>query len=200
MQSPPPRIATLVLCTPSGAVLGQLPPLQVEPPWWQDAAGLVRAVREKHDVDVTVLRLLAAANSAPPGGEIVYLAEVDAEQTAGLPLTPWAGALEDHPLRLPYAEPGGPGRDLAWAAAALDDQGVRRTGAPQQVRTWNLSSLWRIPVDDGDVWLKSVPPFFAHEGAVLTALQGKPRSPAHRARREPDPDARDPRRGPVRGR
>jgi hypothetical protein len=43
-----------------------------------------------------------------------------------------------------------------------------------QVKTWNLSSLWRIPTPAGDVWLKAVPPFFAHEGAMLEALQGEP--------------------------
>jgi len=39
-----------------------------------------------------------------------------------------------------------------------------------QVRTWNLSSIWRLPTADGTVWLKHVPPFFAHEPAVLAAL------------------------------
>jgi hypothetical protein len=38
------------------------------------------------------------------------------------------------------------------------------------VRTWNLSSIWRLPTADGAVWLKSVPPFFAHEGAMLRRL------------------------------
>jgi Ser/Thr protein kinase RdoA (MazF antagonist) len=43
-------------------------------------------------------------------------------------------------------------------------------GPAAQVRTWNLSSLWRIPLEDGGAWLKVVPPFFAHEGAVLELL------------------------------
>jgi Ser/Thr protein kinase RdoA (MazF antagonist) len=38
------------------------------------------------------------------------------------------------------------------------------------MRTWNLSSLWRLPTATGAAWLKAVPPFFAHEGAVLAAL------------------------------
>jgi aminoglycoside phosphotransferase (APT) family kinase protein len=38
------------------------------------------------------------------------------------------------------------------------------------MKTWNLSSIWRLPTSDGDVWLKAVPPFFAHEGAVIHAL------------------------------
>jgi hypothetical protein len=44
------------------------------------------------------------------------------------------------------------------------------------VRTWNLSSLWRAPVEGQTVWLKVVPHFFIHEGALL-ALMGGARVP-----------------------
>src|SRR3954453_3162783 len=37
MHSPPPRVVTLVLCTPTGEVFGQLPPFQASLPWWQEA-------------------------------------------------------------------------------------------------------------------------------------------------------------------
>jgi hypothetical protein len=40
------------------------------------------------------------------------------------------------------------------------------------VRTWNLSSIWRLPTTVGTVWLKAVPPFFAHEGAVIERFAG----------------------------
>ncbi len=174
MPTPPPRLATLVLCTPTGEVLGQLPPFQAELPWWQDAECLVRWVREHHGVEVTILRLLSATLPAPPGGGVTYLAQVDQARARSLPLVSWDGALDQHPLRLPYAAPGGPDRDLAWAASALEELGIRRTGHPQQIRTWNLSSLWRIPVEAGLVWLKCVPMFFAHEGAILARLQHAP--------------------------
>ena len=39
-----------------------------------------------------------------------------------------------------------------------------------QGRTWNLSSIWRLPTAAGTAWLKVVPPFFAHEGAMLERL------------------------------
>jgi hypothetical protein len=174
MPSPPPRIATLVLCTSEGEVLGHLPPFQAALPWWQDAQSLVARVREDHGVDVTILRLLSASRPAPPGGRVTYLAEVDGARARCLPLSAWPGVLEPHSLRLPYAEPGGPGKDLAWADAALADHGLARTGHPEQMRTWNLSSLWRLPVDGGSVWLKCVPPFFAHEGALISRLQDDP--------------------------
>ena len=169
-----PRIATMVLCTPTGQLLGQLPPFRAALPWWQEAQSLVGAVRDHYGVRVTVLRLLEAALPAPPGGEVTYLAELDDGLAGDLPLTPWDGVLERHPLRLPYAEAGGPVEVLAWAAAALSEHGLQQIGPPQQVRTWNLSGLWRIPVTGGSVWLKCVPPFFAHEGVVLARLQDGP--------------------------
>jgi hypothetical protein len=172
---PSPRVVTLVLCTRDGEVLGQLPPFEVPEVWWQDAAGVVAGARERYAVDVTVLRLLDAGLPAPPGGPVTLLAEVD--EPGALPLTPFRGTLDDSPLRLPYARPGGPASDLAWATARLDDAGLRPAGRPQQVRTWNLSSLWRLPLEQGAAWLKCVPPFFAHEGAVLDRLAGGPVPP-----------------------
>jgi len=39
-----------------------------------------------------------------------------------------------------------------------------------QVRTWNLSSIWRLPTSGGQVWLKVTPPFSASEAAVMPLL------------------------------
>jgi hypothetical protein len=125
-------------------------------------------------VDVTVIRLLEAALSSAPGGSVTYLAEIDPALARDLPLSEWHGELFDHPLRLPYARAGGPARDLAWAYTMLDGLGVRRSGPPRQIRTWNLSSLWCIPTEQGNVWLKCVPPFFAFEGEMLAALHEAP--------------------------
>ena len=180
----------MVLCTSTGDVLGVLPPFQAELPWWQDAEGLVRRVREDHEATVTVLRLLEAAQPAPPGGAVTYLAEIEAEEANRLPLAEWPGTLDQDPLRVPYAEPGGPARDLAWAEAVLEEHGAIQRGRAEQVRTWNLSSLWRIPTESGWVWLKCVPPFFAHEGAMLARLAGPsvPRLLAHQGGRILMPD------------
>ncbi|MGK2948318.1 MAG: aminoglycoside phosphotransferase family protein [Acidimicrobiales bacterium] len=165
-----PRVVTLVLCRPDGTVLGALPPFEVAVPWWQEVAPVVTAAWERHGLRATVLRLLDAVPDArSAGGPVTYLAEVD---DGPLPeLTPWPGDLdEEEPLRAPWARPGGPAADLAWADAALHERRTPRVAAAQQVRTWNLSSLWRLPTADGAAWLKVVPPFFAHEGSVLAAL------------------------------
>ena len=165
-EAPPPRSARLVLVTPAGVVVGSLPAVPVSTPWWPDVEPVVRATRERRGVVVTVLRLLEAERSQPHGGEVAYLAEtpepVDAE--------PWRGRLRPHRLRQRYAEPGGPAADLAWAKSSLLQVGLVPLGRATQIRTWNLSSIWRIPTESETVWLKSVPPFFAHEGRLMSAL------------------------------
>ncbi|MFK0165275.1 phosphotransferase family protein [Rhizobium sp. NPDC090279] len=163
-----PRAARLVLVTPDGMVVGCLPPIPVEVPWWQEVQSVVRAARERHGIDVTILRLLEAARDRAPGGEVTYLAEI----AAPVPAEPWAGKIEAHPLRQAYAEPGGPAADLDWAVRVLAGHGLTPTVKPVQVRTWNLSSVWRIPIGSQSAWLKVVPPFLAHEGRVITALAG----------------------------
>lgn len=176
MQRPPPpqRVVTLVLVTSDGLVLGALPPMSVATPWWQEAEPIVRAARAAYGIEPTVLRLLTAGSPSPHGGATTYLAELPTGQSAGLPLTPWTGSLDDDPVRMPWARPGGPAADLAWAAEVLREIGMERDGRAVQVRTWNLSSLWRIPAAGQTVWLKVVPPFFAHEGRLIEHLAGWP--------------------------
>ncbi len=162
-----------MLVTGDGSVVGALPPFEVDTPWWQEAGPVVRGARERYGVEVTILRLLAAERSRPAGGAVTYLAEV----AAPVPVQPWPGTLDEHPLRLPWAHPGGPAGDLAWADSVLAARGMRRAGRAEQVRSWNLSSIWRLPVEGQTVWLKAVPPFFGHEGRILQRLQGGPVPP-----------------------
>jgi hypothetical protein len=171
---PRTRVVELVLVDPTGEVIGSLPPFPVATPWWPEAAPIVRAVRERHGIEVVVLRLLQAEQDAPPGGRVTYIAEVSPSDAARLyGTTPWPEPLDDHPLRMPWARPGGPAADVRWADALLEERGTPRIGAAEQVRTWNLSSLWRLPIDGGHAWLKHVPPFFAHEGALIALLGGR---------------------------
>ena len=170
---PPARIVTLVLVDDAGSVLGALPPFRAETPWWMDIGPVVRAVRARHGLRVTVLRVLDTERASAHGGAVTYLAQLDADAT--LPtLLSWNGTLPEDPKRHPYARIGGPQADLAWAASALQAQGDAPAGEPEQIRTWNLSSIWRLPTRSGSAWLKVVPPFFAHEGRMLQALAGAP--------------------------
>jgi hypothetical protein len=157
-----------VLVTSDGRPLGNLPAMPIATPWWQEVGSVVRAARDCHGIDVVILRLLDAELDEPHGGRVTYLAEVAEAVRA----QPWTGVLDDHPRRQSFARPGGPAADLAWARALLAKRGLRPTAPPTQVRTWNLSSLWRVPVEGQTVWLKVVPPFFAHEGALLALMRG----------------------------
>ncbi|MGR6317485.1 aminoglycoside phosphotransferase family protein [Micromonospora soli] len=161
------RTVTLVLVDAAGRPLGALPPYDVPEPWWQQVGSIVDGARRRYGVDVVVLRLLAADRPEPPGGHLSYLAEVSAPPAVSL--EPVSVDLAPHPLRAPWAEPGGPARSLAWATAELHRLG-RPVTAVAQHRTWNLSAIWQLDGDAGSAWLKQVPPFFRHEAAVLRWL------------------------------
>src|SRR5262252_3947518 len=166
-----PRTAELVLVTPGGDPVGCLSAVPVATPWWPDIEPVVQAVRDHHGIDVIVLRLLDAELEQPHGGRVTYLAEVAEPVRAA---QRWTRVLDDHPRRHSFARPSGPAADLAWASALLAERGLRLTTPPTQVRTWNLSSLWRMPVEGQTIWLKVVPHFFAHEGALLALMAGAP--------------------------
>lgn len=153
------RRATVVLVNGDGEVLGALPPIELDLPWWQESADLVAAVKEAHGIEVVVLRLLAAENRQPPGGALRYLAQTDERPPN---LVPAEIDPAPQPKRMPYAEINGPHRTLDWARTHL---GTLEEAAQQ--RTWNLSTIWRLRAGGETVWLKQVPSFFAHEPAVI---------------------------------
>lgn len=160
---------TLVLCTRDGRLLGALPPLELQVPHWPEVAEIVSLLRHRYHVEAVVLRLLSAPPGGRAGGVGAYLVEVDRHPDVAL--LAWLGnPMADHPLRQSWARPGGPQLDLDWGCSVLTAQDITVRGRPVQVKTWNLSSIWRIPTDQGPVWLKAVPPFLGHEGAVIDFL------------------------------
>jgi Phosphotransferase enzyme family len=163
------RSITIVVLDADGN-LGELGPFVAATPWWPDTLPIGEVYP-----GLAVLRLLSAtpAPGARIGGDVTYLAEPLSGELApkrrALGTTPWPGTLHDDVLRLPWATPGGPADDLAWACSHLE-----RAGAPTQYRTWNLSAIWTIPTTRGDAWLKCVPPFSQHESVVLDFLADLP--------------------------
>ncbi len=157
-----PRLVTLVLHEPRGA----LPPFTVDSPWWMESGPVVEAARARFGLEIVVVRLLEGDRF--PGGPVTYLVECDGVDPDGL--TSWTRDLPIDPRRPAYAEVGGVADLGDWALAALAAKGIETAGPVEQVRTWNLSCLLRIPSEDGTFWVKAVPEFFAHESQVVAAL------------------------------
>ena len=163
---------TLVLCTACGILLGATAPFPIENQWWRDVEETVTVAREALGLKVRVLRILQASGGTggPRGGRVAYLAEVDTAP-GHLDLQAWPdNPLRPDPKRLGYAEPGGHQLDLEWAAATLGACDITVTATPTQIRTWNLSSIWRLTTSTGLVWLKVTPPFCASEAAIMPLL------------------------------
>ena len=157
-------------------MIGALPPLNLTLPWWPEAHDVVVAARERFGVDVVLLRLVEARSDRPFGGAVTYLAETD--RPPGIRLEPWPpDVLAHEPLRAPWAQPGGPERLVRWADEQLRKHGIERIGPAEQMRSWNLSGIWRMQTTRGPFWLKAVPSFFAHEGDVIDWI-GSPPAPA----------------------
>ncbi|GAA0809758.1 phosphotransferase family protein [Spirilliplanes yamanashiensis] len=162
------RTVTLVLVDDAGVPLGALPPFKVQTPWWQEVGDVVAGARLRYGVDVDVLRLVDAEQAAPPGGPVTYAAQL----RSGRPdrLLPVPMPMGVHPARAAYAHPNGPRASVDWAAGQLAGLG-RPDVTAVQLRTWNLSAIWRLDARGRPVaWLKQVPPFYEHEAAVLRAV------------------------------
>lgn len=172
------REVTLVVCDRDGGVIGELSPFLVPTPWWPDVAPI-----QQRFPQLAVLRLLDG-RPAPgvPGAQVRYLAQLLDNSNRPGPLLPTdeTPAVDQSGLRMPWAQPGGPHADLAWAEANFET-----LAPPLQQRTWNLSSIWTCFGPEHPLWLKCVPPFFAHEGPVLERLQGRgvPQLVAYEGRR-----------------
>ncbi|MFC9561385.1 phosphotransferase family protein [Agromyces sp. NPDC056965] len=174
MTSRDRRDAALVLCLPTGELLGETTVFEVPSPYPQEAGPLVDAARAGLGIEVTMLRLLDIEHRAGDEADLVrYLAEVAAPPAIALSSIGTA-AVANEPHRMPWARPGGPARQLDWARSELEAAGIAPTAPPRQVRSWNLSSLWSLPTTHGTHWLKAVPPFFAHEGAVIERMSRHP--------------------------
>lgn len=145
----------------------------VESPWWPEVDAIVDGLPS--GAGVTVVRLLRAvpAPDHPMSGATTYLATAADVASLGLELAPWSdrSILRPHPLRMPWADPLTARAGVDWACEVIDP-----VGEPRQHKSWNLSSIWSLPTAErragGRAWLKSQPPFMAHEAVVMEALAG----------------------------
>lgn len=158
-----------VLVVHDGALLGALPPFEVASPWWSDVEPVAAELDRRLGARTAVLRIIASTGALMRGGEVTYLAEALTPPTspAGWDGPPDPGVLAPHRHRMAWAEPGGPARLLGWAEGELRALGRPLLGPPVQVKSWNLSCLFRLPTAAGRAWLKCTPPFLGSEALAI---------------------------------
>ncbi|WP_394616005.1 phosphotransferase family protein [Lentzea sp. JNUCC 0626] len=153
-----------LVSTPSGFA-GRTDVIEVGSRWWPDTEPVNEALERLLGVETDVLRIVSVeGGTAPGGGLVTYHVETRGEPDR-THLEPADEPAADAPHRLPWARLGGPAELLTWADAHVD-----RTGPAVQVKSWNLSSVHRLPTANGPAWLKAVPPFFANEGEVIAMV------------------------------
>lgn len=153
----------VALVTVGGRHVGTLPEFTVASPWWNDVEPVTAHLDRVLGVPTSVLRLVSARGSGMRGGTVSY--QVEASEPVALS-TVDPVEFPDDLLRMPWARPGGPAALVEWA-----DGHVRRVEPAVQVKTWNLSCLYRLRTRAGVVWAKEVPPFPAPEGPVIELVR-----------------------------
>jgi hypothetical protein len=161
-----------------GQTLGVVGPFPLSRPRWHDVEPVNQHLAAVLGVPTVVLRLVdVAGGGGGLGGLVSYHAEALTEPAGELPaLDPaavdepvWEG-LRPHPLRAGYATADGVRSALEWAEESLAAAGRPATGPVEQVKTWNLAGLFRLPTATGPVWLKAGREFAGDEAAVIKLI------------------------------
>ena len=163
-------------------------------PYWQTVDGVNCALHERFGLATITLRCLRSRyDPQTMHTENSYLAELSSHERLPAVGHRWIGpeelALvtlarpEDRALladwfggRLggfagpPWFRPGWATAALAWIAAQVAHLGLVATAPPEQLRSWERGSIWRVPTATGMRYFKAVPPVFAHEVALPPAL------------------------------
>ncbi|MFF3558574.1 phosphotransferase [Streptomyces sp. NPDC002574] len=150
-----------VVVTYDGERLGGTGPFPVVTRWWSDVTEVVAHLEALLGVPVVVLRLLRThGGEGGRDGSVTYHAEALRRPRDGALREDAAGPdvdglLGPADLRADWATTTGLWSGLTWAFDALGG------GTAEQVRTWNLSGLFRMTPKDGrTVWLKTTNPRF----------------------------------------
>jgi hypothetical protein len=165
-----------VIVTQGEDCLGTAGPWEVLTAWWTDVAPVNARLSAELGVPVMVLRLLTVdGGDGGRDSHVRYHAEA-LEPPARVRLGP-APADADRlaaptPGRAVWATRDGLAAALGWAEDALREARRPTTGPAQQIKTWNLAGLFRLPTARGPVWLKTLPPFAADEAAVIGTFGG----------------------------
>lgn len=176
--------------TESGWTLPRLP--IAEDFWWQDVGPVNRAAHAQWGWRVNTLNCVHiigvegdeaakliyalephALNGYTPDG--TRWVETDAVRTLTLvwPEQPdliaiWLASQKT--TLVPWYRPGWREGALRWAQTQLAQHGLVLSAEPEQVRSWERSSLWRFPTLGGAAYFKAVPAMFAYEPRLSQAL------------------------------
>ena len=156
---------------------------------WQETAGLIAAAREAWRVGVSVRRCVHTRVDGLTHRVSVY--ELENRSPAWTPPAGavWAASAGEVPMASPeqtvwlgdwfkrQAKPIPDSRPDWYRAGWLDgltphlklrleQLGLRMVGEVEQLRSWCRSAILRVRTDEGPVYLKAVPPMFAHEAAL----------------------------------
>jgi Phosphotransferase enzyme family len=133
-------------------------------------APFLRVVRRSIDRDERVTTLFEV-DAASVAGDWLALEQVDPASVAPVfadGVAQWLAEQRGAPVppeRPPWARSGWLGEASAWVA-----EQVPVAGAPELVRQWPLSSVYRYPTTGAPLYLKAVFALFRHEPAVTAAL------------------------------
>ena len=156
--------------------LGTVGPFDVPDPWWSHIEAVTAHLDRVLGVPCAVVRLLAVGDpDLGRGGTVEYHVEVADLPEPGalsrdgvLGAASWPAMLAGHPRRAWWARPSGPRELVRWAVDAV---GRPLTGTPVQVKTWNLSCLYRLPMAGGTVWAKATAHFAGDEAAAIRLVR-----------------------------
>ena len=158
------REVVALVSTPTGFA-GRTDALPIPTADWYHVEPVNEALEALLGVRTNVLRLISASWSKQEmGGPVTYHVEALGEPDRTR-LHPADEPEPDAPGRMPFARAGAAAELIAWA-----DEHVERTGPAVQVRTWNISTVHRLPTAGGPVWLKEGAPFFRDEGEVIRMI------------------------------
>ncbi len=163
-----------------------LPQVTTAAHFWQSCAPVNQAIRQHYGLTVTTLRCLNTqytpgdpplirnlyamewqSGDLPSAGRWVALADLPLlELDTPFDLPTMQRWIQPSPSARPWFNPGWYARQMHPIPARLERHGLRLTDNPQQLRSWERGTVIRLPTDAGDLYLKHVPPMFAHEPAL----------------------------------
>jgi hypothetical protein len=150
---------------------------------WTTVAGVNARATTLLGAPATTLRCLRAERTEGGARSVVF--ELEVHGPVRLDGGEWVepgrvdatAVLAETGVEAPWRRKGWFEEASRWIAAELKADGRKPTGAVEQLRTWSISTVLRVPTATGDVYFKAVPPVFCAEPPLTSELAR--RHPGH---------------------